>query len=703
MADLYPPSVVAPDIELAASSAHRRSAARLVLGLLGFAVIYVVLIVGCIAAPSVLIQSALLEPALWVLAGPGSLLFGLLIFVLVRGLVHRAGVGASAIEVTRVEQPRLFAFLERLANEAGAPMPDRVSLSSGVNAAMLRSPSAIGLVFGGRRELVLGLGLINVLDLRELKAVIAHELGHFAQSSTRIGQWAHRTTVLLREIVVGRDRFDDRLAAARGSRFLLVRGFAALLSVGVRGVRSVLALWLAHIARLSLALAREMEFNADLHAVALCGSDPIVAALWRAQRGALAMNSSLALLRELAKHGVFSADLYRHQDARWAEFEGRSAAIDDPMIAALRAPYRYGSAQHFPAGEAPVEVMWYSHPSYRERETNAKRCYVETSAKRWASAWALFDDQAALRGRATRSGYAQLGFDLQHASLRSADEVELRIAEELAEREQGAHYFGFYDNRIIELGNLDALIGEAQRHDEASLAAIVDTWRGAGLERFMQRWRATDARLDQLRALDFNRAPVELEGVVIERSDAIARLAEAEGERERQRSEARIGDRAVFSWLWRRAEFELRVELEGRHRFLEFVQTQIVTLNHHRGLLAPIFAALGASEYQQSGAPTELLVALDALHRDLEGVLATADTVALPDLRNLESVPSTREFLLGDPLVPRYQSEQPLRAWLGPFMAQVTRVHDRLRALHYKNLGRLLAVYEAIESGQSTK
>src|SRR5690606_17127721 len=149
-----------------------------------------------------------IEPALWLLAGPASLLFAMVLFVLVRGLVHRAGVSAAAIEVTRVEQPRLFAFLERLAVEAGAPMPDRVSLSAGVNAAMLRSPSAIGLLVGGRRELVLGLGLVNVLDLRELKAVVAHELGHFAQSSTRIGQWAHRTTVLLREIVIGRDHFD---------------------------------------------------------------------------------------------------------------------------------------------------------------------------------------------------------------------------------------------------------------------------------------------------------------------------------------------------------------------------------------------------------------------------------------------------------------------------------------------------------------
>src|SRR5690606_12965017 len=114
------------------------------------------------------------------------------------------------------------------------------------------------------------------------------------------------------------------------------------------------------------------------------------------------------------------------------------------------------------------------------------------------SAWMLFDDQQALRRRATVSVYQQLGFAhaLEHAPMRPAAEVEQRIADELAERTQGQQYFGFYDNRILDLGDLDALIQEAESADEETLAAAVAPWRGDELEQFMNRWRATEALLD---------------------------------------------------------------------------------------------------------------------------------------------------------------------------------------------------------------
>jgi Zn-dependent protease with chaperone function len=630
--------VPAPKKKVAANSAHRRGVARLLLGLLGFAVTYLAMLVGCMGAPIVLLQIAWHQPIAWLLAAPAIPLFVVLLFVLLRTLIHRPGLSATAIEVTAAEQPRLFAFLERLCTEARAPMPDRVSLGFGVNAAMLRSA-----LFGGPRELVIGLGLVNALDLRELEAVVGHELGHFTQSSAHVGQWAHRTTVLLREQVLGRSRFDDHLARAVHARSIPLRWFARIVATGVRGIHRIFARLFDGITRSSLALARELEFNADLHAVALCGSDAIVAALWRAQRAALAMNASLGQLRELAKHGVFSDDLYAHQHARFGEFEQHTADIDDPMVVALRRPYQDGPGLHFPAGETPAEVMWYSHPSYAEREANAKRNYVGRPPRSRGPAWSLLDEQTDLRRRATAIAYEQLGFAnaREHGVMRSAAEVEQRITDELAERTQGQQYFGFYDNRVIELGDIDALLAEAAAADETSLAAAVAPWRGSNLEQFMQRWRAT----------------------------------------EQQRAEARVGDRALFCWLWRRAEADARAELEVRMRFLVFVQQHIVTLNAHRNLIAPMFS--------RTANPDELREAAAVLHRDLAELLRAAETTALPELQNLEAGSSTRAYLLPGPLVEPHD---------GAFFPQVGAVHERLRTLHYKNLGRLLALRERIEA-----
>jgi Zn-dependent protease with chaperone function len=626
-----------------------RGAGRLLVGLFGFAALYLALTVGCLAAPIVLVIAASSQPLLWILAAPAVPLFGALLFVLLRKLVHRAQIGGPAIELSPIEQPRLFTLLERLCARARAPMPDRVSLSPGVNAAMLRSTSAIGLLFGGPRELVLGLGLINVIEVGELEAVIAHELGHFSQASARLGQWAHRTTVLLRELVLGRDRFDDRIARARRARSPLIRGFANLLFTGIRGIRRLFAGVLDRITCSSLALARELEFDADRHAVALCGSDAIVAALWRAQRGAIAMDHALAGLRELAKHGLFSDDLYVHQSARWAELDRpheHDEQAEHPMLTALRRPYQDGPSLHFPPGETPAEVMWYSHPSYAEREANAKRTYVVALDRSRVSAWELFDDRDALCRRATAAAYAQLGLRAQPT--RRAAEIEQRLADERAERTHGQSYFGFYDNRILDLGDIEALIREAESTDLASLAAAAEPWRGPALEQFMLVGTGDQPRI--------------------------------------------FGDQQLFRWWWRQADADQRLELEQRGKFLVFVQAQIVTLNRHRNIVAPMFAT--ATD------PDDLHQALDALHGDLVQLLEAAESIVLPELQNLEGRESTRAYLLGEPLVNAYadDGETALREWLSRFMPQVGSVHERLRTLHYKNLGRLLALRERIEA-----
>ncbi len=90
--------------------------------------------------------------------------------------VRRGPHDAVQVEITAAEHPRLFAFLHRLADEARAPRPHRVFLSPRVNAAVFYDLSIANLILPSKKNLEIGLGLINVLTLGELKAVLAHEL-----------------------------------------------------------------------------------------------------------------------------------------------------------------------------------------------------------------------------------------------------------------------------------------------------------------------------------------------------------------------------------------------------------------------------------------------------------------------------------------------------------------------------------------------
>src|SRR4029453_8725249 len=95
------------------------------------------------------------------------------------------------IEITEKKQPRLFAFINRLADEAGAPRAHRVFLSPRVNAAVFYDLSVLNLFFPSRKNLEIGLGLVNAVSLGELKAVLAHEFGHFGQRSMPASPWGY--------------------------------------------------------------------------------------------------------------------------------------------------------------------------------------------------------------------------------------------------------------------------------------------------------------------------------------------------------------------------------------------------------------------------------------------------------------------------------------------------------------------------------
>ncbi|UUZ51245.1 M48 family metallopeptidase [Massilia sp. B-10] len=86
-------------------------------------------------------------------------------------------------EVTAKDQPRLFAFLFDLADAHAAPRPHKVYLSARVNAAVFYDLSLFNLIFPSKKNLEIGLALVNTLTLGELRAVLAHEFGHFAQRS----------------------------------------------------------------------------------------------------------------------------------------------------------------------------------------------------------------------------------------------------------------------------------------------------------------------------------------------------------------------------------------------------------------------------------------------------------------------------------------------------------------------------------------
>ncbi|MGW3247020.1 M48 family metallopeptidase [Streptomyces sp. NPDC001070] len=174
-------------------------------------------------------------------------------------------VRAEAVPVSREDAPALWEMATGVAWQAGTRPPDVLLLTADTNAAVAEDARMLGLL-SGQRRLYLGLPLLAALTHAELRAILAHEFGHFTGRHTRFGALCYRISATL-------DTAFDRLRY--GTR--IVTGLHLL-------VRYSLRLYAAVFRRLTFAARRRQEIEADRTAARLAGREVTADAL-RAMHG----------------------------------------------------------------------------------------------------------------------------------------------------------------------------------------------------------------------------------------------------------------------------------------------------------------------------------------------------------------------------------------------------------------------------------
>lgn len=97
----------------------------------------------------------------------------------------------SGREIRREDAPELFACIEEVREKARAPRAHRVLITDEFNAAVVQHPR-LGIFGWPRNYLILGLPLMQALDLQEFRAVVGHEFGHLSGAHGKFGAWIYR-------------------------------------------------------------------------------------------------------------------------------------------------------------------------------------------------------------------------------------------------------------------------------------------------------------------------------------------------------------------------------------------------------------------------------------------------------------------------------------------------------------------------------
>lgn len=384
-----------PDGLTAPTPGYRRNATLAMLSLGGFMLFYLALMIWFGWSAWAIFRDMAAMPDLNIMLGVAGASSAFLAIFMAKGLLFiQRSEGPRDYELKRADHPRLFRFLNAIAEEAGAPKPHRVFLSPRVNASVSYDLSLLNLIMPARKNLEIGLGLVNVLSLGELKAVLAHEFGHFAQKTMAVGRWVYIAQQVATQIVNRRDALDSFLVGL-GRFDLRVAWIGWTLQFVVWSLRSLIDTLLMGVILAQRALSREMEFQADLVSVSLCGSDALINALHKLSGADDAMQraTNFAVNEKLAGKPV--ADVFTVQSRILEHL--RDIYADPHYGADPAAPEGPPNAHRvFKSSIAAPPRMWATHPANTDREDNAKFHYVpcQTDSR---SAWELFPDAAALR------------------------------------------------------------------------------------------------------------------------------------------------------------------------------------------------------------------------------------------------------------------------------------------------------------------
>ena len=172
-------------------------------------------------------------------------------------------------EIHRQDHPELFALIDGVVKDVDCQQPMHVYVNNECNASVgYRS------IFGylkkkGRQNLNIGLPLLYAMNRTEMKAILAHEFGHFTQKSVQMNQVANLSEFICGSILYSQENLEN---AASDSYARYARGY-------VRFVGKVMMKQYDKVAPLNGILSRAQEFDADHYSQLVAGTEGSVSAL----------------------------------------------------------------------------------------------------------------------------------------------------------------------------------------------------------------------------------------------------------------------------------------------------------------------------------------------------------------------------------------------------------------------------------------
>jgi Zn-dependent protease with chaperone function len=167
------------------------------------------------------------------------------------------------MEVGRHEHPRLWQLLKDVSTQTASRAIDKVVLCPDAGIGVLLSGNLLKTMFGrGKRTLVAGIPSLHNLTVEQLRAILAHEYGHFSHRDTQWGSFTY---------VMGNSLLATLRSTPGPSRDGSEEGGWIRLVMSVNPAFWMLWVFVQLYFKVTQGFSRVREVLSDMRAIKLCG------------------------------------------------------------------------------------------------------------------------------------------------------------------------------------------------------------------------------------------------------------------------------------------------------------------------------------------------------------------------------------------------------------------------------------------------
>lgn len=365
------------------SNEFKVQATKAILAIMLFVLIYIIILVLAIGLTAVCIAGGValivFKPMFITIAlGAGLASMGVFILIFLLKFIFKSNKSdrSHLIEIKEEDEPALFSLIHEIVKEVRTSNPKKVYLSADVNASVFYDSGFWSMFLPVKKNLIIGLGLVNTITREELKAILSHEFGHFSQKTMKVGSYVYNVNQVIFNMLYDNDSYNEltqRWANASGYFSIFITIANAFNEV----IQDVLKEMYGFVNKSYMGLSREMEFHADEIAASITGFEPLKNSLLRMTLADNSFSNVLQFYDGKIAQSIKSENIYRDQTAIFtflAEQNNFHIQNNLPTIS-------LEEQSKFDKSKLVIKNQWASHPSAEERIKRLEKTGFSTQNK----------------------------------------------------------------------------------------------------------------------------------------------------------------------------------------------------------------------------------------------------------------------------------------------------------------------------------